>query len=66
MKQKLKSLVCTQSHGHDGVNVVTTVKLPGFVVGQKLSYGAYVLEVIKRLSTVVFLLRIPKSHVTEQ
>lgn len=74
---KTQNLVRTLSRGHK-VNEENSVKLLGFVVDHKFSWGAqqqchvseggghHVSEVVKKLSRVVFLLRKLKSHVTEQ
>lgn len=47
-------------------DLVRAVKLLGFKINQKLTWGKHVQQVDKRLSRVVFLLRKLKNHVTEQ
>lgn len=60
---KTQYLVRNLSRGHK-VNEENSVKLLGFVVDHKLSWGAHVKEVVKKLSRVVFFLRKLKIHVS--
>lgn len=46
--------------------LVRELKLLGFKINQKLTWGKHVQQVDKRLSRVVFLLRKLKNHVAEQ
>lgn len=46
--------------------LMRAVKLLGFKINEKLTWGKSVQQVDKRLSRVVFLLRKLKNHVAEQ
>lgn len=46
--------------------LMRAVKLLGFKINEKLTWGKNVQQVDKRLSRVVFLLRKLKNHVAEQ